>query len=219
MSRSVFIAEDFRSLINRLQLLEAGEGGINPDRKKAGLETNPEDIMPSDMADDVEDDTDPQPSDLMPADRTYEEPGEDETDVMPSDMDAGDDTDPQPSDLMTDMNDEVETAPEQPTEPEERPKSKISELPPDVEVDKLMTKPRKPGKELKKIDVSDSADRLGLKNGKIFNSAFNNLRNGRMPTDVLELRELAAALDSLLVSDPETTTTVLNKLRKVFKSK
>jgi hypothetical protein len=184
-NKPTFIAEDFRSILDRLALLEANEENVNPD-SRPGKNNNDSGVQPSDLLD--------------KSDST-----QDDTDDAQDDTNANSNEDP---DIAPDDE-------ETPDEPEESPAADGS---PDEEVDSLMTKPRNPNEIVGTIDVKSLASDLGLKNPKLFNAAFNSLRAGHLPNSVFQLRELAVAFDALCAADAETTTKVLNKLRKIHRA-
>ena len=88
----------------------------------------------------------------------------------------------------------------------------------DNTVTDLMTHENNPTPLTGSFRVKELAQLLGIKNTALFNSAFNNLRAGKLPTNSAQLRELAIAFDRLLAADASTTGKVLNQLRRIHKS-
>lgn len=82
----------------------------------------------------------------------------------------------------------------------------------------LMTKEKAPQKLEGNVSVKSLASDLGLENINEFQSAFNMLRQGKMPTKPTQIRELAMAFDRLLAADASTTSRVLTKLRQIHKA-
>lgn len=82
----------------------------------------------------------------------------------------------------------------------------------------LMTKEKAPEKLEGSVSVKSLAADLGIQNVAEFQSAFNMLRQGKMPTKTSQIRELAMAFDKLLAADASTTSRVLTKLRQIHKS-
>ena len=88
----------------------------------------------------------------------------------------------------------------------------------DHDITDVMTKEKEPEKLSGNINVKSLAQDLGIDNVDAFQSAFNSLKQGKMPTNSSQIRELAIAFDKLLAADASTTSRVLSKLRQIHKS-
>ncbi len=88
----------------------------------------------------------------------------------------------------------------------------------DASITDLMTKEKAPEKLEGSVSIKSLAADLGLSNIPEFQSAFNMLRQGKMPTKTTQIRELAMAFDRLLAADASTTSRVLTKLRQIHKA-
>ena len=95
---------------------------------------------------------------------------------------------------------------------------KDDEIAADNTVTDLMTHEKKPTPLTGSFRVKELAQLLGIKNTRLFSSAFNNLRAGKLPSETSQLRELAIAFDRLLAADSSTTSKVLNQLRRIHKA-
>jgi len=87
-----------------------------------------------------------------------------------------------------------------------------------ADVTDLMTHEKKPTKLTGTLAVKNLAQLLGIENSTLFAAAFNNLRQGKLPSNTAQIRELAIAFDKLLAADASTTGKVLNQLRRIHKS-
>lgn len=88
----------------------------------------------------------------------------------------------------------------------------------DKTVKDLMTKEKSPEKLTGSISIKSLAQDLGIENVSAFQAAFNSLRQGKMPSNTTQIRELAMAFDKLLAADASTTSKVLTKLRAIHKA-
>lgn len=88
----------------------------------------------------------------------------------------------------------------------------------DSTVTDVMTKEKSPEKLSGNINVKSLAQDLGIENIETFQTAFNALKQGKMPTNMSQIRELAIAFDKLLAADASTTSRVLSKLRQIHKA-
>jgi hypothetical protein len=89
----------------------------------------------------------------------------------------------------------------------------------DKDVTDVMTKEKEPEKLTGSVSVNTLASDLGIKNLSMFTKAFNSLRQGQMPRDPKQVRELAIAFDRMLAADASTTSRVLTRLRQIHKIK
>lgn len=85
----------------------------------------------------------------------------------------------------------------------------------DADIKDIMTTPK--NSESKKISVTTLATDLGLENPDIFKSAFRQLRNGDLPADEDEMRELGDAFFKIMTADASTTQRVINRLRSIYR--
>ena len=88
----------------------------------------------------------------------------------------------------------------------------------DASVDDMMTHEKNPVKLEGSIAVKSLAQALGIQNTSLFASAFNALKQGKLPNNQAQIRELAIAFDKLLAADASTTGKVLNQLRRIHKA-
>lgn len=88
----------------------------------------------------------------------------------------------------------------------------------DGAVTDLMTKEKAPEKLEGTVNIKTLAADLGIQNVSEFQSAFNMLKQGKMPSKTSQIRELAIAFDKLLAADASTTSRVLTKLRQIHKA-
>lgn len=88
----------------------------------------------------------------------------------------------------------------------------------DQDITDVMTKEKNPEKLSGNINVKALAADLGIDNVDTFQTAFNSLKQGKMPTNSAQIKELAIAFDKLLAADASTTSRVLSKLRQIHKS-
>lgn len=88
----------------------------------------------------------------------------------------------------------------------------------DGAVTDLMTKEKAPEKLEGSVNIKTLAADLGIQNVSEFQSAFNMLKQGKMPSKTSQIRELAIAFDKLLAADASTTSRVLTKLRQIHKA-
>jgi hypothetical protein len=88
----------------------------------------------------------------------------------------------------------------------------------DQDITDVMTKEKEPVKLSGNINVKSLASDLGIDNVDAFQTAFNSLKQGKMPTNSAQIKELAVAFDKLLAADASTTSRVLSKLRQIHKS-
>ena len=100
----------------------------------------------------------------------------------------------------------------------EKTDPEIEDISTDNTVTDLMTHEKTPAPLTGSIRIEELAQLLGIKNTRLFRSAFNNLRSGKLPSNTSELRELAIAFDKLLAADSSTTGKVLNQLRRIHKA-
>lgn len=85
-------------------------------------------------------------------------------------------------------------------------------------VDDIMTHEKGPVKLQGSIAVKSLAQALGIQNTNLFAAAFNALKQGKIPNNQAQVRELAIAFDKLLAADSSTTGKVLNQLRRIHKA-
>ncbi len=88
----------------------------------------------------------------------------------------------------------------------------------DNSVADIMTHEKQPGKLQGTITVKSLAQSLGMQNINLFTAAFNALRQGKLPNNQAQVRELAIAFYKLLAVDAATTSKVLNQLRRIHKA-
>lgn len=88
----------------------------------------------------------------------------------------------------------------------------------DASVDDMMTHEKNPVKLEGSIAVKSLAQALGIQNTALFAAAFNALKQGKLPNNQAQIRELAIAFDKLLAADASTTGKVLNQLRRIHKA-
>lgn len=91
----------------------------------------------------------------------------------------------------------------------------------DAKADTAVTDMMSQEKGLSKLDgslaVKNLASLLGIDNTALFSAAFNALRQGKIPNNQSQVRELAIAFYRILASDASTTSKVLNQLRRIHK--
>jgi hypothetical protein len=82
----------------------------------------------------------------------------------------------------------------------------------------MMTHEKGPDKLEGSVAVKNLAGLLGIDNTGLFAQAFNALRQGKIPSNSTQVRELAIAFYKLLAADASTTSKVLSQLRRIHKA-
>lgn len=93
----------------------------------------------------------------------------------------------------------------------------LSDIEAETSINDIMTHEKKPEKLQGSIAIKDLAKSLGIQNTTLFASAFNALRQGKIPSNQSQVRELAIAFYKLLAADASTTSKVLNQFRRIHK--